>query len=152
MKKLLIIILVISFILSGCESYEVYYYSPKQNNDEIWICEEPYLELYWNENKYGGKLILDEREYSIVHIRDHGINIDIYEDIEGVDYSSYKSDKYMLFSGIAKYSKEKMTITVDVDYKNLFDGEKPTFELVKHKKWYLLFVFMPKADFKHIEF
>jgi hypothetical protein len=41
---------------------------------ELW---KMWIELYWNENKYGGKLILDEREYSIVHIRDHGINIDI---------------------------------------------------------------------------
>jgi hypothetical protein len=27
-----------------------------------------------------------------------------------------------------------MTITVNADYKNLFGGEKPTFELYKHKK------------------
>ena len=136
MKRMSIIsmMLMISVFLSGCESYEVYHYSPRQNDNEIWICKEPYIELYWTEDKYGGKFTWDEKEYNIVHIRDHGRNIDIYEDIEGVDYSSYKADKYMLFSGIARYSKEKMTITVNVDYKNIFGGEKPTFELVKHKK------------------
>ncbi len=124
----------ISFVLSGCESHEMYYYSPKQNDNEIWICEEPYLELYWAEDKYGGKLIWDEKEYNIVHTRDHGRNIDIFEDMGNIDYLSYEFDKYMLFSGIARYSEDKMTITVNVDYKNIFDEEKPTFELHKHKK------------------
>lgn len=134
MKKILALILMFSFVLSGCESYEVYHYSPKLNDNEIWICEEPYFELYWWEDKSGGKLILGEKEYRLVHKRDHGRNIDIYEDIEGVDYSSYEADKHMLFSGIARYSKDKMIITVNVDYKNIFDGEKPTFELIRHKK------------------
>jgi len=134
MKKILLLILMISFVLSGCESHEVYYYSPKQNDSEIWICEEPYLEMYWAEDKYGGKLIWNEKEYRLVHKRDHGRNIDIYEDIEGVDYSSYEADKHMLFSGIARYSKDKMIITVNVDYKNVFGGEKPTFELIKYIK------------------
>ena len=88
----------------------------------------------WRSNHSEREISWDEKEYNLVHIRDHGINIDIFEDIEAVDYSSYKADKYMLFSGKAEYSKEKMTITVNADYKNLFGGEKPTFELYKHKK------------------
>ena len=107
---------------------------PERNDNEIWICKEPYLEMYWTENKYGGKLVFDETEYDIVHTQTHGSRIWIYEDDENLDLSHYSKIDYCLFNGKADYGKEKITITVDVDYKNLFDGEKPTFELVKHKK------------------
>ena len=101
---------------------------------EIWICEEPYLELYWHEDSYGGKLVLGETEYSVVHTQDYGALIWIYEDNENLDLRYESSMEYCLFRGKVDYGKEKMTIIVDVDYQNIFGGEKPIFELVKHKK------------------
>ena len=107
---------------------------PERNDNEIWICKEPYLEMYWTENKYGGKLVFDETKYDIVHTQDAGSSIYFYEDNKNLDLRYDSKRQYRLFRGKADYGKEKMTITVDVDYKNIFGGEKPTFELVKHKK------------------
>ena len=132
MKKISFLILVITIFLTSC-TYQADK-RPEQNDKEIWICEEPYLELYWSKNKYGGKLILDETEYSIIHTQDYGALIWIYEDNENLDLRNDSKRQYRLFRGKVDYGKEKMTITVDVDYKNIFCGEKPTFELVKHKK------------------
>lgn len=134
MKRMSIIsmMLIISIFLTSC-SYQAYE-RPDLNGNEIWICEKPYLEMYWTENNYGGKLIVKETTYNIVHFADHGAHIWIYEDDENLDLRYEESEKYCLFRGIANYGKEKMTITVDIDYKNIFGGEKPTFELVKHKK------------------
>lgn len=130
MKRISFLILVITFFLTSC-TYQANK-RPERNNNEIWICEEPYLELYWTENKFGGKLVFDETEYAIVHTQTHGARIWIYEDDENLDLSHYSKLEYCLFNGKADYGKEKMTITVDVDYKNIFGGKKPTFELVKH--------------------
>ena len=132
MKKILFIFLIITIFLTSC-TYQAYE-RPDVNNDEIWICEEPHFELYWHEDAFGGKLIVDETEYSVVHTATHGARIWIYEEDENLDLSHYSKIEYCLFNGKADYGKEKMTITVDVDYKNIFGGEKPTFELVKHKK------------------
>ena len=132
MKRISFLILVITFFLTSC-TYQANE-RPERNNNEIWICEEPYLELYWSKNKYGGKLILDETEYSVVHTQDYGALIWIYEDNENLDLRNDSKRQYRFFRGKVDYGKEKMTITVDVDYKNIFGGEKPTFELVKHKK------------------
>jgi len=131
-KKISFLILVITIFLTSC-TYQAYE-RPDINNDEVWLCEEPHFELYWHEDAFGGKLIVEEMEYSVVHTATHGASIYIYEDNENLNLRYESSMEYCLFRGKANYGKEKMTITVDVDYKNIFGGEKPTFELVKHKK------------------
>ena len=132
MLKKLVILLFALVLLTSC-TYQAYE-RPDKNNDEVWICEEPYFELYWHEDAFGGKLIVDETEYSVVHTQDHGVYIWIYEDNENLDLRYESKMEYCLFRGRVNYGKEKMTITVDVDYKNVFGGEKPTFELIKHSK------------------
>ncbi len=132
MKKILFLILAITVFLTAC-TYQAHE-RPDKNNDEAWICKEPYFELYWHEDAFGGKLIVDETEYSVVHAQDHGAFIWIYEDNDNLNLRYESSMEYCLFRGKVNYGKEKMTITVDVDYKNIFGGEKPSFELVKQKK------------------
>ena len=131
MKRILILILIITLFQTAC-TYQVNE-RPKLNDNEIWICEEPYLELYWTETKYGGKLVVGEKEYNIVHTQDAGPSIYFYEDNKNLDLRYDSKRQYRLFRGKADYGKRKMTITVDIDYKNIFDGEMPTFELIKKK-------------------
>ena len=132
MKKIAFIILVFIFTLTGC-TYQAYE-RPDLNDNEVWICEDPYFELYWgNEKGFTGKLCIDEIEYNIRHVEDHGSYMFIYEYVE--DFHSLFFEEQMefcLFRGDVNYGKEKMTITVDVDYKNIFDGKKPTMEFIKY--------------------
>ncbi len=131
MKKAVFLILSIIFILSGCV-YQVKD-RPIDNDSEVWICEEPYFELYWGDKgEYRGKICIGENEYSIIHREDYGPGIWIYEYIENVNYSSSEAMEYCLFGGSVVYGKDKLSITVEMDYKNLFDGTYPTLHFTKH--------------------
>jgi len=132
MKKIVFLILVCIFTLTGC-TYQGDK-RPDAIDSEVWICEKPYCELYWGgEKAYTGKLCIDETEYNIIHFEDHGPYIYIHEYVEDF-YSLFFEEqmKYCLFRGDVNYGKEKMTITVDVDYKNIFGGENPTMEFIKY--------------------
>ena len=54
MKKAVFLILSIIFILSGC-SYQAEY-RPKKNDSEVWICEEPYAEFYWGDERWCSRI------------------------------------------------------------------------------------------------
>ena len=131
MKKAVFLILSIIFILSGCV-YQAYD-RPKNNDSEVWICKDPYFELYWGDKgEYRGKLCIGEDEYDIIHMEDYGPGIWIYEYVENVNYSSSAAMEYCLFDADANYAGDSFTITVEEDYKNLFDGTYPTLEFKKH--------------------
>ena len=134
MKKIVFLILVCIFIstLTGC-TYQGDK-RPKRNETEVWICEDPYFELYWSYEKgCVGKLCIDENEYNIIHVADHGASIYIYEYVEDFHSLFFEEQlEFSLFSGKANYGKEKITITVDMDYKNIFGGENPTMEFIKY--------------------
>ncbi len=61
MRKSTVALIVCAILLSGC------YYQPKSrphpDNDEIWICESPYSELYWDDIGRYGIIVVDEEEY-----------------------------------------------------------------------------------------
>ena len=132
MKKIVLIILTCIITLTGC-IYQAYD-RPDDNNNEVWICEDPYFELYWDDEKaYTGKLCIDENEYNIVHSENYGSSIWIYENNENLNlYLDEEAREFCLFIGDVNYGKEKMTITVDVDYKNIFDVKKTTIEFINY--------------------
>ena len=132
MKKAIYLIISIIFMLSGC-IYQVNY-RPKNNDSEVWICEEPYAEFYWGDKRwYTGKMIIEENEYDIAHIADYGSGVWIYEYVD--NFRSLNDDdrwEYLLFYASANYAGDSFTITIEDDYKNLFDGTYPTLHFTKH--------------------
>ena len=94
MRKIPFIFLMIAIFLTSC-TYQAYE-RPDINNDEVWLCEEPHFELYWHEDAFGGKLIVEEMEYSVVHTQDHGALIWIYEDNENLDLRYESSMEYII--------------------------------------------------------
>lgn len=132
MKKIVFLILVCILTLTGC-TYQGDK-RPDYNDTEVWICEDPYFEIYWKSTEGNvGKLCIGDNEYNIVHEEDHGPYMFVREYVENFHSLSFEEQlELYLFRGDVNYGKEKMTITVDVDYKNVFNGKKPTMEFIKY--------------------
>ena len=53
MKRVILVITVALMLLTGCLAQGQL--RPNNNDKEVWICENAYMELYWKEdNTYGG--------------------------------------------------------------------------------------------------
>ena len=132
MKRAVFLILACAILLTGC-LYQAEY-RPKHNDSEVWICEEPYAEFYWgDERNLSGKICIGDNEYNIIHIADYGPGMWIYEHVD--NFKSFNDDdamEYCLFYADANYSGDSFTITIEDDYKNLFDGTYPTLHFTKH--------------------
>ena len=133
MTKNITAVICILLILSGC----VYQADlrPEYNDTEVWICEKPYIELYWSKSNGNiGKILFNGIEYKIYHESDYGVLIWIYtseaENMKNLD----KMKRFCLFKGRVNYGKKSLTIEVEEDYKNIFGGEKPVMKFVKHNK------------------
>lgn len=133
MKKVTLIVLICLLTLTGCRVYQADK-RPELSNTEVWICEQPYLELYWTPDSMHGKLIIDEMEYSVVHTADYGAGIWIYENVEGFKNAEFSEEKmnYCLFECRADYGKEKITLQIARDFKDIFKGKFPKLELKKY--------------------
>ena len=133
MKKLAFVMIVSMLLLAGC----VYQSDlrPKPRETDVWICEEPYMELYWSkENGNSGRIILDEVEQSIFHEADYGATIWVYTP-EAKDVKTLEEQKeFCIFKGRADYGKQKFTIEVQEDFKNTFGGELPTLNFKRYNK------------------
>ncbi len=132
MKKIVFLVFACVILFTGC-IYQAEY-RPIDNDSEVWICEEPYAEIYWGDKgEYRGKICIGETEHNIIHREDYGAGMWVYEYID--DFSSlYLDDRweYCLFYADVNYSGDSFTITVEEDYKNLFDGTYPTLHFTKH--------------------
>ena len=59
--------------------------------------------------------------------------MDIYEYTKGFyEFTGGEEEDYILFRGKVNYGGDRMTLTVEEDIKNVFDGELPVMELVKY--------------------
>ncbi len=132
MKKTVFLIILIILMLSGC-IYQAYD-RPKYNDSEVWICKEPYAEFYWGDERWiTGKMLIGENEYNIIHWEDSGAGMYVYEHVDS--FKSLNDDdrtEYCLFYADVNYSGDSFTITVEDDYKNLFEGTYPTLHFTKH--------------------
>ena len=130
MRKTILIALCMVLFLSGC----VYQpeIRPRLDSPEIWVCEEPYAELYWEKTGQDSKIIVDENVYEIDFRTTAGPQMMVYAK-EGVNENFYNSD-YLLFRGHTTYEKETAVVKVEKDFKNIFNGELPTLKFKRYSK------------------
>lgn len=134
MKKVILIVTVILLIVTGC-TYQAEN-RPKPDENQIWVCKEPYCEMYWLNGSCGGKLIVNDVEYCVKYSADYGNGFRIYEKYDDSDiFYTDEYEKYCLIRGkVQSYDNGRFTMKVKYDYKNLFDGEKPTMTFVRYSK------------------
>ena len=134
MKKISLIVLLLLFLVSGC----VYQADlrPEYNDKDVWVCEKPYIELCWSKtNGTIGKIIVaDDDEETLFHEANYGPLIKIYTS-EAKDIEDLQEQKnFLLFKGRISYGKEKLEIEVQEDFKNIFNGDKPTLKFKRYDK------------------
>jgi len=88
MKKVILLVLFLVIFLNGC------YYQPelrpKPNSPEIWICEEPYAELYWTDDGDSGKIVACGKVYDVAFIESYSvIVVQSYQAAVGLIYDKY---------------------------------------------------------------
>ena len=132
MRKSALVVIICVIMLNGC------FYQPelrpRLDDAEVWVCESPYAELYWDENGQNGKIMFGENIYEIVFSTTAGPQIMVY-DKEGKneEENSFNND-HLLFRGHTTYKKETAIVSVEKDFKNIFSGELPTLEFVRYSK------------------
>lgn len=133
MKKTILILLFLIWLLSGC----VYQAElrPEYNDTDVWICENPYTELYWSKSQGNiGVFYYADTQYNITHEETSGPLIWIYT-AEAKDMRNLDEQKeYKLFKGRADYEEKNLTIEIQEDFKNIFNGELPTLEFKRYNK------------------
>ena len=133
-KKILTAILSAVF-LSGC-MYQADR-RPTLSNDEVWICEEPYAEFYWEKGTdvLTGKIIVNNKEYNMFHRENSGPYLWVYS-MEGKEeaYDVSNAKEYLLFRSRANYNYDTFTLQVEEDRANMFDGELPLLKFKCYKK------------------
>lgn len=132
MKKTILILLLWLILLSGC------FYQPKLrpriDNPEVWICEEPYAILYWDEIDENSKIVVEENVYEIVFTTTAGPQMMVYDKEGKSEEENYYNNDYLLFRGHTTYEKETAIVRVEKDFKNIFNGELPTLKFKRYDK------------------
>ncbi len=132
MKKCLVVVSICIVIFSGC-----FYQAdlrPFYNNEDIWVCDTPYAEFYWDDDGEYGMITVEKNVYQVILFTTAGPQIFIFDremKSEGENIINYD---YCLFRGYTTYGKKSFTIEVEEDYKNIFGGEKPVMKFVKYNK------------------
>ena len=94
MKKTILILLLWLILLSGC------FYQPKLrpriDNPEVWICEEPYAILYWDEIDENSKIVVEENVYEIVFTTTAGPQMMVYDKEGKSEEENYYNNDYLL--------------------------------------------------------
>lgn len=132
MKKTILALLLLACLVSGC----IYQRElrPIRDVEEVWICDDPYAELYWDNIGQHGKIIIDENIYDVVFTTTTGPQIMVYnKEGKNEKENSYNND-YLLFRGHTTYQEEAAIVKVEKDFKNIFNGELPTLEFKRYNK------------------
>ncbi len=132
MKRNLLAIVICVILLNGC------YYQPKTrpkpDNNEIWICDNPYAELYWDDNGQYGKIVVSGEIYEVVFFTTAGPQMMVYTKEGKNEEENSLNNDYLLFRGHTTYGKETAIVTVEKDFKNIFNGEFPTLKFKRYSK------------------
>ncbi|MBR1969187.1 MAG: hypothetical protein IKA17_02405 [Clostridia bacterium] len=133
MKKIILILLYLVLVLCGC----VYQAElrPEYNDTDVWVCESPYIELYWSSTiGNAGKITINKIEENIYHESNYGPLIKIYTSEAKNTNDIQEQKEFSVFKGHVNYGEDRLTIEVQEDYKNIFNGEKPTLEFKRYDK------------------
>ena len=132
MKKIVLVIGLI-LLLTGC----IYQgsFRPQPDSEDIWVCENPKAELYWENNiDFVGKISYKDFEQDIVLKSSPGSLARIC-DIKSLDFDLYEDKmQFWLLECRANYKKDAFDLTVEEDLVNMFGGEKPKLHFEKRNK------------------
>ena len=146
MKKILVTLFMI-LLLTGCRYQGGS--RPEQNDNEVWVCENPRAEFYWNEKDDMTSVMYINGEMREVTAQQtvspefyvYDINVkncereDIEEDGSVHKYMDGEAmNQYLLLKCHANYKRDKFDLTVEEDLVNMFGGEKPTLHFEKRNK------------------
>ena len=132
MKKTILAILLVMFLVNGC----IYQRElrPRPDNEEVWICESPYAELYWGESEQCSKIIVGDIIHEVIFSTSSGPQLTVFEkgvEKEGKNTIDYD---YCLFRGHTTYEEKTAIVRVEKDFKNIFNGELPTLKFKRYNK------------------
>ena len=136
MKKILLGSIMCVLILNAC----IYQAEkrPLPRDNEVWVCENPHIELYWDntyENINYGLIEINNTRYEIFHKEGAGSKVFI-QSIDGAEVynETEKVKEYLLFKSRANYNYDTFTLQVEEDRVNMFDGELPLLKFKCYKK------------------
>ena len=133
-KKLALAPLILCLIiLSGCIADADK--RPQCNNEYVWVCNE--LEdsyFYWDENEevFIGLLSHDEKTYDIAWLDSSGLAISIMPAKKYIEQEYVTSEDEILF-GFADYQENYLTLEIQEDKLNIFNGEITTISFASQK-------------------
>ena len=127
MKKIVLAIGLV-LLLTGC-IHQVDK-RPNLSDDEVWVCEYPRAEFYWNKDskKKSTLYIDDEKHYIKKPISPGGVML-IYDEKE-----AEKIEKDIIITCEADFKGDRFDLTVIEDHKNLFHGFRPVLHFYKENR------------------
>ncbi len=132
MKKSIVAVVLFVILLNGC------YYQPNlrphPDNEEVWICNNPYSVLYWDDVGRYGKIIVDEKEYEVVFTTSAGPQMMVFDKDMVQESESDIDFEYCLFRGHTTYDEKTAIVRVEKDFKNIFNGDLPTLNFKRYNK------------------
>lgn len=132
MRKVVVYLILCLILLSGC------FYQPDlrphSGIKEVWICDVPYAELYWDDIGQYGKIIIDENIYEVVFTTTAGPQIMVYDKAGKNEIENSFNNDYLLFRGHTTYEEETAIVKVEKDFKNIFKGEFPVLNFKRYSK------------------
>ena len=133
-RRSAVLTIVLVFSLLGC-TYQAEK-RPVFNDDEVWICEKPYIELYWSKTDgKSGTIEINNVYTDIYQVSTHGALMEIYSIEEKEIHNTAESNgQYLLFKSRANYNYDTFTLQVEEDPANMFDGELPLLKFKCYKK------------------
>ena len=129
------IIILVTLILNGC----IYQVDLRPANDEnlIWVCEEPYAIYEYNKNvdRTVGKIVYGEMEYDVVYGADSSPYMYVMssEELKPENENAYWDD-FIMLDGRAEYKRDGFDFQIKEDYVNMFNGELPLLKFKCYKK------------------
>lgn len=132
-KKLLICLSVLLsvFFLFGCVADNEL--RPAFNENEIWVCEEPYAYFSYDSesDSFLGKLNFNDFQYDFFEYENTGHYMAFFKPEAIIDNVIYPEGNTLL-SGSVEYFEGYFVLTVKKDPEDLFNGELPVMEFVRY--------------------
>ena len=133
-KKIFLISLILCItFLSGCMADADI--RPQYNNEYVWVCNElPDTYFYWDEKPYifVGSLSYNEKTYDFAWVDSHGHDIGIYYPYVIEEGGIFEDSEYFI-AGTADYQKDFLTLKIEEDKLNIFNGEVTTITFIPQK-------------------
>ncbi len=129
MFKRLFVVFICVVLFSGCIARQEL--RPKNNPDEIWVCEETEnTYFYWDEEKdaFLGNVAYKDASHNFVLGSSSGLGVSFYT--LDVLKDNIASEETTFLHGFADYQQGIMPVEINDDKLNIFNGEITTLTFV----------------------